>query len=99
MLDIEDLTKIHLMNYIKIQYFQKNNFYTYDQKYWDFNKNLLKYIFQSKTMKSLFQILYPNYEFIFDDKKNINNLIDSIIFVPYDLYEPYGITFRKELLS
>ena len=98
LLDIESLSKIHLMNYIKIQYFQKNNFYTHDQKYWDFNKNLLKYILQSKTIKSLFQILYPNYEFIFDDEKNINNLIDSIIFVPYDLYESYGITFRKELL-
>ena len=98
LLDIESLSKIHLMNYIKIQYFQKNNFYTHDQIYWDFNKNLLRYILQSKTIKSLFQILYPNYEFIFDDEKNINNLIDSIIFVPYDLYESYGITFRKELL-
>ena len=98
LLDIESLTKIRLMNYIKIQYFQKNNFYTHDQKYWDFNKNLLKYILQSKTIKSLFQILYPNYEFIFDDEKNINNLIDSIIFVLYDLYDSYGITFRKELL-
>jgi hypothetical protein len=98
LLNIEGLTKIRLMNYIKIQYFQKNNFYTHDQKYWDFNKNLLKYILQSKTIKSLFQILYPNYEFIFDDEKNINSLVDSIIFVPYDLYEAYGITFRKELL-
>ena len=98
LLNIEGLTKIRLMNFIKIQYFQKNNFYTHDQKYWDFNKNLLKYILQSKTIKSLFQILYPNYEFIFDDEKNINNLIDSIIFVPYDLYESYGITFKKELL-
>ena len=98
LLDIESLSKIHLMNYIKIQYFQKNNFYTHDQKYWDFNKNLLKYILKSKTIKSLFQILYPDYEFIFDDEKNINNLIDSIIFVPYDLYDSYGITFKKELL-
>ena len=98
LLNIEGLTKIRLMNYIKIQYFQNNNFYTHDQKYWDFNKNILKYILQSKTIKSLFEILYPNYEFIFDDEKNINNLIDSIIFVPYDLNEAYGITFRKELL-
>ena len=98
LLDIESLSKIHLMNYIKIQYFQKNNFYTHDQKYWDFNKNLLKYILKSKTIKSLFKLLYPNYEFIFDDEKNVNNLIDSIIFVPYDLYDSYGITFRKELL-
>ena len=98
LLNIKRLTKIRLMNFIKIQYFQKNNFYTHDQKYWDFNKNLLKYILQSKTIKSLFQILYPDYEFIFDDEKNINNLIDSIIFVPYDLYDSYGITFKKELL-
>ena len=98
LLDIESLSKIHLMNYIKIQYFQKNNFYTHDQKYWDFNKNLLKYILKSKTIKSLFKLLYPNYEFIFDKEININNLIDSIIFVPYDLYDSYGITFRKELL-
>ena len=98
LLDIESLSKIHLMNYIKIQYFQKNNFYTHDQKYWDFNKNLLKYILKSKTIKSLFKLLYPNYEFIFDKEININNLIDSIIFVPYDLYDSYGITFRKVLL-
>ena len=98
LLDIESLSKIHLMNYIKIQYFQKNNFYTHDQIYWDFNKNLLKYILKSKTIKSLFKLLYPNYEFIFDKEININNLIDSIIFVPYDLYDSYGITFRKELL-
>ena len=98
LLNIEGLTKIRLMNYIKIQYFQKNNFYTHDQKYWDFNKNLLKYILKSKTIKSLFKLLYPNYEFIFDKEININNLIDSIIFVPYDLYDSYGITFRKELL-
>ena len=98
LLDIESLSKIHLMNYIKIQYFQKNNFYTHDQKYWDFNKNLFKYILQSKTIKSLFKLLYPNYEFIFDDEKNINNLIESIIFVPYDLYDSYGFTFKKELL-
>ena len=98
LLDFKGLTKIHLMNYIKIQYFQKNNFYTHDQKYWDFNKNLLKYILKSKTIKSLFKLLYPNYEFIFDKEININNLIDSIIFVPYDLYDSYGITFKKELL-
>ena len=98
LLNIKSLTKIRLMNYIKIQYFQKNNFYTHDQKYWDFNKNLLKYILKSKTIKSLFKLLYPNYEFIFDKEININNLIDSIIFVPYDLYDSYGITFRKELL-
>jgi len=98
LLNIKRLTKIRLMNFIKIQYFQKNNFYTHDQKYWDFNKNLLKYILKSVTIKSLFRILYPNYEFIFDDEKNVNNLIDSIIFVPYDLYDSYGITFKKELL-
>ena len=97
-LKFERLNKIRLMNYIKIQHFQKNNFYTHDQKYWSFNKNLLKYILQSKTIKSLFKILYPNYEYLFDDEKNINNLLDSIIFVPFDLFGSYGITFRKELL-
>ena len=97
-LKFERLNKIRLMNYIKIQHFQKNNFYTHEQKYWSFNKNLLKYILQSKTIKSLFKILYPNYEYLFDDEININNLLDSIIFVPFDLFGTYGITFRKELL-
>ena len=94
----EKLTKISLMKYIKIQYFQNSNFYTHDKNYWAFNKNILKYVLQSKTIKTLFEFLYPKYEFLFNNKENIDKLFDSIIFVPFDLYNSYGITFRKELI-
>ena len=96
--EIETLTNFRLMKYIKIQYFQKYNFYTHNPNYWDFNKKIFKHILQSKTIKTLFELLYPKYDYLFDKKENIDKLIDSIIFIPYDLYNSYGITFRKELI-
>ena len=95
---LETLTNIRLMKYIKIQYFQKYNFYTHNPNYWAFNKKIFKHILQSKTIKTLFELLYPEYDCLFDKKENIDKLIDSIIFIPYDLYNSYGITFRKELI-
>ena len=96
--EIETLTNFRLMKYIKIQYFQKYNFYTHNPNYWDFNKKIFQHILQSKTIKTLFELLYPKYDYLFDKKENIDKLIDSIIFIPYDLYNSYGITFRKELI-
>ena len=63
-----------------------------------FNKKIFKHILQSKTIKTLFELLYPKYDYLFDKKENIDKLIDSIIFIPYDLYNSYGVTFRKELI-
>ena len=94
----ENLTEISLMKYVKIEYFQNYNFYTYNQKYWNFNKTIFRYILQSKTIKTLFQSLYPNGFFIFENEENINQLIDSIVFVPFELYETYGYTAKRELL-
>ena len=86
------------MKYIKIQYFQKYNFYTHNPNYWAFNKKIIQHILHSKTIKTLFELLYPKYDYLFDKKENIDKLIESIIFIPYDLYNSYGITFRKELI-
>ena len=93
-----NLTEISLMKYVKIKYFQNYNFYTHNQKYWNFNKTIFRYILQSKTIKTLFQSLYPNRLFIFGNEEIINKLIDSIVFVPYELFEAYGCTAKKELV-
>ena len=92
------LTQIKLLKYVKTKYFQENNFYTHNKEYWNFNKELFKYILHSKTIRTLFQKLYPNRIFIFENEENINQLINSIIFVPYELYESYGCTSKKELI-
>ena len=86
------------MKYVKIQLFQENNFYTYNKIYWEFNKKIIKNILQSNTIKTLFQDLYPNKSFIFEKEENINQLLNSIIFVPYPLYKSYGYTFKKGLI-
>ena len=97
-IEINNITKIKLLKYVKIKYFQENNFYTHNKDYWKFNKDLLRYILRSKTIKTLFQRLYPNNIFIFEKEENINLLINSIIFIPYELYDSYGCTFKKELI-
>ena len=93
-----NLTEISLMKYVKIKYFQNYNFYTHNQKYWNFNKTIFRYILQSKTIKTLFQSLYPNHLFIFGNEEIINKLINNIVFVPYELYDAYGCTAKKELV-
>ena len=92
------LTKINLLKYVKMKYFQENNFYTHNKDYWNFNKGLFEYILNSETIKTLFKSLYPNRLFIFEKKEIVNQLIESIVFIPYELYESYGYTSKKELM-
>ena len=66
-----NLTKIDLLKYVKIQYFQENNFYTHNKVYWDFNTGIIKYILKSTTIETLFKSLYPDKSFIFNEEKNI----------------------------
>jgi len=94
----ENLTWIDLLKYVKIENFQEHNFYTHDNIYWEFNKKMIAYILQSKTIKTLFQSIYPGKTFIFENEENINELINSILFVPYPFYKSYGCTYKKELL-
>ena len=91
-------TKINLLKYVKMKYFQENNFYTHNKEYWNFNKEIFKYILNSETIKSLFKRVYPNRLFIFEKKEIVNQLIENIVFVPYELYESYGYTSKKELM-
>lgn len=87
---------------LKLQYFQNYNFYTKNKVVWDFNIKLMKYIFQSSTMKSLFSYVYPevyqNGNYIFNNKKILEELINSIIFVPYKLSNAYANTLKDYLV-
>lgn len=95
--EISLLKKNKILKYVKIKYFQNNNFYKFNEDYWKFIRTLFKHILKSKTIETLFQRLYPNRIFIFQKEENINKLINSIIFVPYELYESYGCTLKPEL--
>ena len=86
------------IKYVKLQYFQENNFYTYDDIYYQFNKTLLKNILRSKAIKTSFDDYYPNERYIFDKDEIINELFNSIIFVPFPFDNAYGITNKKTLL-
>ena len=86
------------IKFIKLQYFQENNFYTYNNIYYQFNKTLLKNILLSKVIKTSFEDFYPNEEFIFDKDEIINELFNSIIFVPFPLHNVYSVTDKKTLL-
>ena len=44
------LSKVNFINYVKLQYFQENNFYTSNNIYWNFNETLFKNIVHSKTI-------------------------------------------------
>lgn len=92
----KQLTEVHFLKYVKLQYFQENNFYTYNNIYWEFNKKILKYIFQSNVIKTLFQNIYQNN--IFDSEETVNELFNDLIFVPYPTYKSHGITFKKGLI-
>ena len=94
----ENLTWIDLLIYVKIENFQEHNLYTHDKIYWEFNIKMIKYILQSIAIKTLFQDIYPGKIFIFENEENINELINSFIFVPYPFYKSYGCTYKKELL-
>ena len=86
------------IKYVKLQYFQENNFYTYNNIYYKFNKTLLKNILRSKAIKTSFDDYYPNEEYIFDKDEIINELFNSIIFVPFPFNNAYGATNKKALL-
>ena len=58
--EISLLKKNKLLKYVKIKYFQNNNFYTFNEDYWKFIQTLFKHILKSKTIETLFQRLYPN---------------------------------------
>ena len=92
------LSELDFIKYVKLQFFQENNFYTYNKIYHEFNTTLFKNILHSKTIKSVFDDFYPNKEYIFDKEEIINDLLNSIIFVPFPMYEAYGITNKKTLL-
>ena len=87
---------------LKLQYFQNYNFYTKSKDVWDFNIKLMKYIFQSPTMKSLFSYVYPevyqNGKYIFNNIKILEELANSFIFVPYKLSNTYGFTLKDYLV-
>ena len=94
----QKLTSMDFLKYAKIQYFQENNLYTHNKIYWEFNKKIIKNILQSNTIRTMFQDLYPNKSFIFEKEENINQLLNSFVFVPYPFYKSYGITFKKGLI-
>ena len=94
----ENLTWIDLLKYVKIENFQEHNLYTHDKIYWEFNIKLIKNILQSNTIKTLFQNIFPGKIFIFENEENINELINSFIFVPYPFFKSYGCTYKNELL-
>ena len=88
---------------VKPEYFQKYNFYTKNEKIFNFNKNLMKFIFRSKAMKSLFLYIFPevflnNGNYIFEKNDIYEKIYESIIFVPYNLKDSYAITEKSFLI-
>ena len=105
-LNINDLKEIDFLGYVKLNYFQKYNFFNYDEKIKIFNYGLTKYILQSKTFKTLFSYIHSEIKFnidtkdnnyIFDDDKVIQEYFNSIIYVPCKL-ESYSYTLKDFLL-
>ena len=92
------ISEVYFIKYVKLQYFQENNFYTYNTIYHQFNETLFKNILHSKTIKTLFDDIYPNKEYIFDNDKTVDELFSSIIFIPFPIYKAYGMTNKKTLL-
>ena len=92
------LSEINFINCVKLQYFQENNFYTSNNIYQKFNETLFKNIFRSKTIKTLFNDIYPNKEFIFDNDEIVDELFKSIIFIPFQIHNAYSMTNKKTLL-
>jgi len=104
--NIENLKEIDLLGYVKLKYFQSYNFYNYDPTIKEFNRNLTKYILQSKTMKSVYAYLHPEISFdinnkdknyIFDNDEIVEEYLNSIIYVPSKM-ESYGYTIKDLLL-
>ena len=101
---IQENKENKIIKSVKPEFFQKYNFYTKNQKILDFNKNLLKYIFRSKTMKSLFLYIFPEVfsdndnNYIFKKNDIFEKIFDSIIFVPYILDDSYAVTAKDFLI-
>ena len=94
---LEKISKRDLIPYVKLEHFQENNFYMHDNIYRQFNSILFKYILQSNTLRTLLSNFYPNKIYIFDKEEIINELFNSIIFVPFPIYEGYCATNKKDL--
>ena len=94
---LEKISKRDLIPYVKLEHFQENNFYMHDNIYRQFNIILFKYILQSNTLRTLLSNFYPNKIYIFDKEEIINELFNSIIFVPFPIYEGYCATNKKDL--
>ena len=103
--DLNEISKSQkesiIIKSMKPQYFQNYNFYTKNEKIWNFNKNLLIYIFRSETMKSLFLYIFPEVflkeKYLFQDDEIFGKIFHSIIFVPYALKDAYAITNKRFL--
>ena len=93
----EEKEKIIIQS-IKPEFFQNHNFYTRNDRIWDYNKNLMKYILQSETMRTLLKYVYPEVfqidGYIFNNDQILGELVDSFVFVPYNLEESYGTTIK-----
>ena len=85
---------------IKPQFFQDYNFYKHEKIIYEFNFKLLKKILRSKTIKTLLDFLNPelNNMNIFKKDEIIEQIFDSIIFTPFKLLEPYGMTMKPFLI-
>ena len=98
MLKKRRLSEINFINCVKLQYFQENNFYTSNNIYQKFNETLFKNILHSKTIKTLFNDIHPNKEYIFDNDEIVAELFNSIIFIPFHIHNAHGMTNKKALL-
>ena len=94
-----EINEYLIINCVKPKYFQQYNFYKINKKIWEFNSNLLKHIFKSKTLKTVLHYLRPelkNLE-IFEDDKIVKEIFESIIFVPYEIINAYGASSKSFL--
>ena len=103
--NFKNLKEIYLLEYIKLNYFQSYNFYNYEEIIKKFNRDLTKYILQSKAIKSVYAYLHPeiifniknkDINYIFDKDEVVEEYLNSIIYVPFKM-ESYGYT-SKDLL-
>ena len=99
---IPEIQENIIIKSVKPEFFQNYNFYTRNPIIWNFNKNLLKNIFKSKTMRTLFLKIFPevfnNSSYIFDENETFDQLFKSIVFVPYGLEDSYGMTAKDFLI-
>ena len=99
---IPEIQENIIIKSVRPEFFQNYNFYTRNPIIWNFNKNLLKNIFKSETMKTLFLKIFPevfnNSSYIFNENETFDELFKSIVFVPYGLEDSYGMTAKDFLI-